>query len=119
MIAALVLLAQVACNPLSANNPTLYRPRDGGGVSCLDWSQASCSYVERPCQPAELAELCHFVAWGCVDPPLTDCFSVPLIPGPGMNVTCCEVFNGTVSCTTTTILPPKRRTTKEIRRPQL
>jgi hypothetical protein len=59
------LLAQVRpCSDLSRDNPTLYRP-DGGSMHCLDWDQATCSYVERPCHPGELGFLCYYIPATC------------------------------------------------------
>ena len=62
------LVAQVAqdrpCSDLSRDNPTLYRP-DGGTIHCLDWNQATCSYVERPCRVGELGLLCYYIPLTC------------------------------------------------------
>ena len=52
------------CSDLSSDNPTLYRS-DGGAMHCLDWDQASCSYVERPCRPGELGLLCYYIPVTC------------------------------------------------------
>lgn len=65
-LAAIALLAQLAhpCSDLSAGNPTLYRP-DGGVMKCLDWNQATCSYVERPCRAGELSVVCFYFPSTC------------------------------------------------------
>lgn len=61
----LALSAQESpCSDLSRDNPTLYRS-DGGSMHCLDWDQATCSYVERPCRPGELGLLCYYIPVTC------------------------------------------------------
>jgi hypothetical protein len=76
-LAALVLLAQLyhPCNPLSSGNGTLYVHRDNGAVSCMEWNQAVCNYVERQCAPAELAFVCEWAGW-CEPEPIV------LLPPP-------------------------------------
>jgi hypothetical protein len=34
-------------------------------MHCLDWDQATCSYVERPCRPGELGYLCYYIPMTC------------------------------------------------------
>jgi hypothetical protein len=34
-------------------------------MHCLDWDQATCSYVERPCRPGELGLLCYYIPITC------------------------------------------------------
>ena len=60
------LLAQASrpCSDLSQGNPTLYQ-LDGGTMHCLDWNQATCSYVERSCRPGELGLLCYYIPMTC------------------------------------------------------
>lgn len=53
-----------SCPDLSRDNPTLYR-YDGGSMHCLDWNQATCSYVERPCRSGELGLLCYYIPVTC------------------------------------------------------
>jgi hypothetical protein len=60
------LLAQVRpCSDLSRGNTTLYYRHDGGTMHCLDWNQATCSYVERPCRPGEVGLLCYYIPASC------------------------------------------------------
>jgi hypothetical protein len=62
---ALAILLQIRpCSPQSAGNPTLYRP-ESGVMHCLDWDQATCSYVERPCRGGELSILCRAIPVTC------------------------------------------------------
>lgn len=65
-LATIALLAQLArpCSDLSAGNPPLYHA-DGGVMHCFDWNQATCSYVERPCQAGELSLLCLYLPATC------------------------------------------------------
>jgi hypothetical protein len=64
LASSLPLLAQETCSDRSRDNPTLYRP-DGGTMHCLDWNQATCSYVERPCRQGELGLLCYYIPITC------------------------------------------------------
>jgi hypothetical protein len=58
------LPADTTCSDLSRDNPTLYR-YDAGSMHCLDWDQATCSYVERPCRSGELGLLCYYIPVTC------------------------------------------------------
>lgn len=66
-LATIALLAQLSrpCDPRSAENGTLYVPRNGS-IVCMEWDQARCAYVERPCEYAELTTLCRLVPPSCV-----------------------------------------------------
>lgn len=77
-LAAIALLAQL-CNPRSADNGTLYR-LEADTIHCLDWNQALCSYVERPCRVGELGVLCYYVPSTCA---LTAKRGVHIAHGPG------------------------------------
>lgn len=67
ILASLALLAQLSgtCNPKSADNGTLYVPVGCCSIKCMEWDQAKCAYVERPCDPAELVLLCRLIPPAC------------------------------------------------------
>jgi hypothetical protein len=64
LLASPLLAQDMPCSDHSRDNPTLYRP-DGGTMHCLDWNQATCSYVERPCRPGEVGLLCYYIPASC------------------------------------------------------